>query len=430
MPYCAGDISMNKMSKRILMVMFVSLFSSGLFLHFGDASVLGGDALTGSVSDGSVVNENEIEIIIPSKYSLIEEGYATPVKNQYMGTCWACAATISMESSYKVRYGEVIDIDPVEIVDMVYVDDAVEGCKLEERNDKYDFGGDFLQVVMYTSGGIGDYYLIEAECYDPTDMDNIKRSIMTLGGMCIDINDAWNSRYGVFEGYKTLNNPVADYDHAVVIVGWDDDFPKEYFKLQPSEDGAWLAQNTHGDKWGNDGYFWISYETPLAECYILQLSDDYSDVLYYDMGHYNTLETTETITLANVFHGEGVLKKVGTYTEIPDQKLVIDIYDEGLENVLFSQEVTYKTPGYHTTPLSAPMSVKDYAIAITYYGNAPVEGMTWIDDVWGISFLGVCNPGESFVLIDGEWIDMADAEAMIKLGIEYEPNNCCIKAIY
>ena len=97
------------------MVMFVSLFASGLFLHFGDASVLGGDALTGSVSDGSVVNENEIEIIIPSKYSLIEEGYATPVKNQYMGTCWACAATISMESSYKVRYGEVIDIDPVEI---------------------------------------------------------------------------------------------------------------------------------------------------------------------------------------------------------------------------------------------------------------------------------------------------------------------------
>lgn len=421
---------MNKISKRLIMVMMAGCFVSGLLLCFGDTTVQGNGI-------GEVVSENEIEkeieIVIPSKYSLVDEGYGAPVKSQYEGTCWAVAASNSMESSYKRRYGENIEIDPIEIVDMVYVDDAVEGCKLEPWNDKYDYGGETLQVIMYVSGGIGDYYLSEAEWYDPTNLDDIKTGILTKGAMCIDINDAWNSRYGMIEGYKTLNNPVADYDHSVTLVGWDDDFPKEYFRLQPSKDGAWLAQNTRGDKWGNDGYFWISYETPLDECSVLELSDDFTDVLFYDMGHYNTLETSEameTITLANVFHKPGTLKKVGTYTEIPDQKVVIDIYDASFEKVLYTQKTTFTHAGYHTVELSTPMELDDYAIAITYYGNAPVEGMTWVDDTWGISFLASSNPGESFVFIDDEWIDMTDERVMTMLGIDYEPNNCCIKAIY
>lgn len=69
-------------------------------------------------------------------------------------------------------------------------------------------------------------------------------------------------------------------------------------------------------------------------------------------------------------------------------------------------------------------------MAVTYYGDAPIEGMTWVDDVYGVSFVATSKPGESFVLIDDEWIDMTDEAVKVKLGIEYEPNNCCIKAIY
>lgn len=134
------------------------------------------------------------------------------------------------------------------------------------------------------SNGIGDYYLTEAEVYDAVDIESMKRKIMTLGSMCVDINDAWNSRYGMINGYKTLNNPVADYDHSVAIVGWDDDFSRENFKLQPKEDGAWLAQNTRGDKWGNEGF----------------------------------------------------------------QKLVIDIYTDDFKEALYTEEISFEYPGYHT----------------------------------------------------------------------------------
>lgn len=54
----------------------------------------------------------------------------------------------------------------------------------------------------------------------------------------------------------------ADIDHAICIVGWDDDFPRSYFPVgnQPTSDGAWLIRNSWSTAWGEEGYFWISYE--------------------------------------------------------------------------------------------------------------------------------------------------------------------------
>lgn len=419
---------MIKIAKRIMMAALCIGFASTLLLGYGHSII---DNQSFDV-DNMLLEEAATtpEIVIPSYYSLIDEGFETPVKSQFSGTCWAVAATYSMESSYKKEYGLDIVIDPISIVDSVYIDGAEEGFILDIRNDKYDYGGESDQVIAAISKGDGEYYLTEAEWIDSGDRDALKRNIMTVGSICVDINDAWNSRYGVINGYKTLHNPVPDYDHAVALVGWDDNFSKENFRLQPSEDGAWLAKNTRGDKWGNEGYFWISYETPLDACTTFQVSKEYNDVLYYDMGHYNTLESDGTITLANVFHSPGMLKRVGTYTDIPNQKLIIDIYTEDFTDKIYSQEISFENSGYHTIELDEELSVDDYAIAITYYGDAPVEGLTWVDDVYGISFIASSNPGESFVLIDDEWIDMTDPVIISKLGIDYEPNNCCIKAIY
>ena len=128
------------------------------------------------------------EIVIPSYYSLIDEGFETPVKSQFSGTCWAVAATYSMESSYKRKYGSDIVIDPISIVDSVYVDGVEEGFVLDVRNDKYDYGGESDQVIAAISKGDGEYYLTEAEWIDSGDRDALKRNIMTVGSICVDIN--------------------------------------------------------------------------------------------------------------------------------------------------------------------------------------------------------------------------------------------------
>jgi cathepsin K len=53
---------------------------------------------------------------------------------------------------------------------------------------------------------------------------------------------------GVF--FETAsNNANPETNHAVMIVGWDDD--KQ----------AWLMRNSWGTNWGDDGYCWIKYNT-------------------------------------------------------------------------------------------------------------------------------------------------------------------------
>lgn len=62
-----------------------------------------------------------------------------------------------------------------------------------------------------------------------------------------------------YQDRKTLE----DADHAVLIVGWDDDYSRENFReeCRPSKNGAWLIKNSWGDD-AYEGYFWLSYEEP------------------------------------------------------------------------------------------------------------------------------------------------------------------------
>lgn len=51
-------------------------------------------------------------------------------------------------------------------------------------------------------------------------------------------------------------------NHAVVIIGWDDNYSKNNFKssCRPENNGAWLVLNSWGSNWGNNGTAWVSYE--------------------------------------------------------------------------------------------------------------------------------------------------------------------------
>jgi C1A family cysteine protease len=54
-------------------------------------------------------------------------------------------------------------------------------------------------------------------------------------------------------------------DHLVLIVGWDDDYPRANFAAyKPTNNGAWLVKNSWGTGWGKSGYFWMSYEDKYA----------------------------------------------------------------------------------------------------------------------------------------------------------------------
>ena len=65
---------------------------------------------------------------------------------------------------------------------------------------------------------------------------------------------------GIHDGYYTLNAPNAkesEYDHSIAIVGWDDNFPKENFNEEASQNGAWITYNSNHPR----EYYYVSYDT-------------------------------------------------------------------------------------------------------------------------------------------------------------------------
>jgi len=92
--------------------------------------------------------------------------------------------------------------------------------------------------------------------------DQIKTTLMQKGAVYTSMR--WEDAY-----YKSATKSynytgLSSTNHAVVIVGWDDSFPKTNFQYQPAGDGAWIIRNSWGSSWGENGYFYISYYDKLT----------------------------------------------------------------------------------------------------------------------------------------------------------------------
>ena len=50
-------------------------------------------------------------------------------------------------------------------------------------------------------------------------------------------------------------------NHAITIVGWDDDFSKDNFVTKPEIDGAWIVRDAQSEAFGDKGYFYVSFKS-------------------------------------------------------------------------------------------------------------------------------------------------------------------------
>ncbi|MDR3241163.1 MAG: C1 family peptidase [Lactobacillaceae bacterium] len=78
-----------------------------------------------------------------------------------------------------------------------------------------------------------------------------------LSGYFDEENNALNT---VAEGYNGIR--ISTINHATLIVGYDDNYSKDKFnpEHQPQNNGAFLVRNSWGTEFGENGYFWVSYE--------------------------------------------------------------------------------------------------------------------------------------------------------------------------
>ena len=208
-------------------------------------------------------------------------------------------------------------------------------------------------------------------------------------------------------------------NHAVTIVGWDDNYPKENFiegtmemkmrdgkdvviNKQPPANGAWLVKNSWGsgdnefpDKggasWGveengvHTGYFWLSYydksmSSPVS--YVVEQSNE--EVNGIDQHDYmpTALPTAakfdDEVKMANKFvvaHDE-VLKQVSCFTVYPNTEVTYDVYlldessDKPTDGIKVAEKnIKYEYSGFHKEDL------KDFDIYFDVSGNGSNDFM-------------------------------------------------------
>ena len=359
-------------------------------------------------------------------YNIADEYTDFRMRSQEYGTCWSFAGVAGMETSYFKKYGNTIDIEPMGLVDVVYGKDKEEGFFASKGCNPKEIGAWQWIVTETLSRGFGDYTLDSAVIIDTNDHEAIKDIVRNRGGVTICTLDN-DLKRNIYFGYHTMNDTTGDsFDHDITVIGWDDHFPKQYFREKATEDGAWICYNSASP---SKGYYYVSYCTPMDYAISQSATDKYSDVLSYDAGNEQDkyIKTGSETTTANVFHKSGKLAAVGTYNDFDSQNIKIEIYDSTFTNLLYSQESVLDYHGYHTIELDTPIDVTDYAVAVTYSEGAPVEGESI--DYDDIQYVTVSENGQSFVKLD-TWYDLSESDIADKLDIDYKPGNCCIKALY
>lgn len=252
-------------------------------------------------------------------------------------------------------------------------------------------------------------------------------------------------------------------DHAVLIVGWDDNYSKENFRAdyQPPEDGAWIVRNSWGDDWGLDGYFYVSYydkTLAIPQTFEFSVEDEEDDVYTVDILEYDLLPTSELwsnvvdseVFEANVFpiSEARVLRYVSVLTGEINTTVTAAVYllDEDAKTpvdgvMLDSITFTPEFAGYHRMKLNRnlliPAGSVVSVVATQRVKTADGQRYTLITQT-GASYelkeelfrqlnerdgtnltvdgyaKAVVNPGESFVGADGQWMDWTDLVSAAK----------------
>lgn len=230
------------------------------------------------------------------------------------------------------------------------------------------------------------------------------------------------------ETYKSYYNPGnISVNHAVVIVGWDDNFPKEHFATTAPGNGAFLIRNSWsstGDLDNKDysGYFWMSYYEPSIYQYFYGVkvgkADNYDNNYQYDgftYGYYSQVSKGSNIFTAHANKsGSEQLKAVSFYSMGEQIGYTIEVYtdvkdipDSGTLVSASTTKGTAEFSGYHTVTLTKPVSLKEnskFAVVVTLSEPTLIMDLSHS----GNSFEIVGHKGESYVYRNEKWNELTN----------------------
>ncbi len=221
-----------------------------------------------------------------------------------------------------------------------------------------------------------------------SNVDDVKQNIMEHGAAGVmyyheDNAMLWNSDKSLWTYYDTSKTGGG---HAVMLVGWDDNFSKDNFvgTAKPENNGAWLVRNS----WGMYcNYFWMSYESAslgdAAWIFDCNANEQYDNNYQCDGGlstypaTYNTVsnvyqvdkkegvasETLRAVSISSM-HAAGVNYTVDIYTNLKNKNDPLS----GEKQEMATTTGTIGYAGIYSVPLENPVELtsgSSYAVVVT-----------------------------------------------------------------
>ncbi len=386
---------------------------------------------------------------VPTKYDLREKLRVSQIRDQgTYGTCWAFAATSALESSLMPEENLLFSVDHMSMSNSFNV-------------NQYD-GGDYTMGMAYLAAWQGPVYdaddpygdgvtrddltavkhVQEIRIIDGKDYQGIKEAVFKYGGVQTSLYSTITSSKARTQYYNRDTNSYCYMgsekpNHDVVIIGWDDNYPKENFNVDLEGDGAFICQNSWGTQFGDNGVFYVSYyDTNVGTHNVvytgIEDTDNYDNIYQSDlcgwggkMGY-----DKEDMYGANVFTAGSAetLKAASFYATASDTSYKLYVVKDFKNEYSFSDrtlvaEGTLEDAGYYTVNFNDTIDVDaGQRYAIVLYINTP--GST---HPMAIEY----DSGEPSMatvdLDDGEGYISYDGVAFINVK-EKQDCNLCIKA--
>lgn len=331
------------------------------------------------------------------------------------------------------------------------------------ENDEYEYNPDATEAIklqLLQRRGVDIGFLADHASPDEDDEDP---------GIYMD-PFTW-SHYTWEESYA---------NHAVTIVGWDDNYPKENFlsEHQPPENGAWLVKNSWGSgeeefpnygdgEWGiqvpkkdadgnivtdengdpimvGSGYFWLSYYDMTISDPTVYIFEEKTEENDYRIDQHNYLplcylsydDSEEEIKVANVFKAKGpqILDAISFVVPKNDLNVEYKVYllsadfehpEDGVLVCEGQQDFDYG--GLFRIDLDKQILIQQsqaYSVVITMTDDDGVYYEFNYEDYMNKNQKNVdtiINEKESFYFEDGKWADFKEyGDSLRKQYEEYD----------
>lgn len=368
--------------------------------------------------------DEEIIATLPEKFDLRDKIDITVGNQNGYGICWDYAASTALETHLKLRG---IDYNPSELqIDFLSSDLMYGGRGLHEggtfqfftdiassigtmsenafSNLNIDpnawYSGtnnnfDYLKLAkndnpLYVTKTVDfpSIYKYQGEASNKTEeelkefRDLVKAHIMTNGSLYTAVASPW-----LFDMPRYCENSGTGcyMDHAMAIIGWDDNYPKENFAKvdsdgnrvdgTPKHDGAYLVLNSWGKNWwgsgAQDGVFYISYDEYNVESQL-------SGIVSTSLDNTKKISSIESETVKNLVREklsfyiieDGDEEYISDYTL--DRVSYLDLSSRGLTNFDL-KSVTETFPNITT-------------LTITDNNISDLSSLANLKDLRGVSF--------------------------------------------